>query len=72
MGDQLVKTLLGQGGKGLGDGVTREILQMHFGEDDGRYTNLRNEFRKVATDPKDKRKAAGMKSKLGKQLLKAT
>jgi len=72
VGDQLVKTLLGQGGKGLGDGVTREILQMHFGEDDGRYTNLRNEFRKVATDPKDKKKAAGMKSKLGKQLLKAT
>lgn len=72
VGDQLVKTLLGQGGKGLGEGVTREILQMHFGEDDGRYTNLRNEFRKVATDPKDKKKAAGMKSKLGKQLLKAT
>ena len=72
VGDQLVKTLLGEGGKGLGDGVTREILQEHFGEDDGRYTNLREEFRKVATDPKDKKKAAGMKSKLGKQLLKAT
>jgi len=72
VGDQLVKTLLGEGGKGLGDGVTREILQEHFGEDDGRYTSLRDEFRKVATDPKDKKKAAGMKSKLGKQLLKAT
>ena len=71
VGDQLVKTLLGEGGKGLGDGVTREILQEHFGEDDGRYTSLRDEFRKVATDPKDKKKAAGMKSKLGKQLLKA-
>jgi len=71
VGDQLVKTLLGEGGKGLGDGVTREILQEHFGEDDGRYTSLREEFRKVATDPKDKKKAAGMKSKLGKQLLKA-
>ena len=72
VGDQLVKTLLGEGGKGLGDGVTREILQEHFGEDDGRYTSLRDEFRKVATDPKDKKKANGMKSKLGKQLLKAT
>ena len=71
VGDQLVKTLLGEGSKGLGDGVTREILQEHFGEDDGRYTSLREEFRKVATDPKDKKKAAGMKSKLGKQLLKA-
>ena len=39
---------------------------------DSRYTDLRNEFRKVATDDKDKKKAAGMKSKLGKTLLKAT
>jgi len=72
VGDQLVKTLLGEGGKGLGNGVTREILQEHFGADDNRYTDLRNEFRKVATDDKDKKKAAGMKSKLGKTLLKAT
>ena len=72
VGDQLVKTLLGEGGKGLGNSVTREILQEHFGADDNRYTDLRNEFRKVATDDKDKKKAAGMKSKLGKTLLKAT
>lgn len=72
VGDELVKTLLGEGGKGLSNGVTREILQEHFGADDNRYTDLRNEFRKVATDEKDKKKAAGMKSKLGKTLLKAT
>ena len=72
VGDQLVKTLLGEGGKGLNNEVTRELLSEHFGEDDKRYTDLRNELREVATDPKDKKKAAGMKSKLGKQLLKAT
>jgi hypothetical protein len=72
VGDQLVKTLLGDGGKGMGSGVTREILDEHFGNDDRSYTELRDEFRKVATTPKDKAKAAGMKSKLGKQLLKAT
>lgn len=72
VGDQVVKTLLGKGQRGLGDDVTRELLQEHFGEDDSRYVNLREEFRRVATDEKDKKKAAGMKSKLGKQLLKAT
>lgn len=72
VGDELVKTLLGEGGKGLGEGVTREILDEHFSGDDKSYTDLREEFRKVATDPKDKKKAAQMKSKLGKQLLKAT
>jgi len=72
VGDQLVKTLLGEGGKGLNNEVTRQLLSEHFGEDDKRYTDLRNELRQVATDPKDKKKAAGMKSKLGKQLLKAT
>ena len=72
VGDQLAKTLLGEGGKGLGDGVTKEILLQHFTDDDTRYNELREEFRKVATDDKDKKKAAGMKSKLGKTLLKAT
>ena len=72
VGDQLAKTLLGEGGKGLGDGVTKEILLQHFTDDDTRYNELREEFRKVATDDKDKKKAAGIKSKLGKTLLKAT
>jgi len=72
VGDELSKTLLGEGGKGLGDSVTREILEQHFSDDDGRFNDLREEFRKVATDDKDKKKAAGMKSKLGKTLLKAT
>ena len=72
VGEELSKTLLGEGGKGLGDGVTKEILLQHFSDDDTRFTDLRNEFRKVATEPSDKKKAAGMKSKLGKTLLKAT
>ena len=72
VGEQLAKTLLGEGGKGLGNEVTRELLTEHFGADDTRYTELRDEFRKVATEDKDKKKAAGMKSKLGKTLLKAT
>ena len=72
VGEELSKTLLGEGGKGLGDQVTREVLKEHFGSDDTRYSDLREEFKKVATDPKDKKKAAGMKSKMGKTLLKAT
>ena len=72
VGDELSKTLLGEGGKGLGDTVTKEVLLQHFADDDGRYNDLREEFRRVATDDKDKKKAAGMKSKLGKTLLKAT
>jgi len=72
VGDELSKTLLGEGGKGLGDTVTKEVLIQHFADDDGRFNDLREEFRRVATDEKDKKKAAGMKSKLGKTLLKAT
>jgi hypothetical protein len=72
VGEELSKTLLGEGGKGLGNEVTRELLLEHFGADDTRYGDLREEFKKVATDPKDKKKAAGMKSKMGKSLLKAT
>ena len=72
VGEELSKTLLGEGGKGLGDQVTREVLREHFGSDDKRYSDLREEFKKVATDPKDKKKAAGMKSKMGKALLKAS
>ena len=72
VGDELSKTLLGEGGMGLGDQVNREVLIEHFIGDDTRYNELRDEFRKVATDPKDKKKANGMKSKLGKTLLKAT
>ncbi len=72
VGEELSKTLLGEGGKGLGDQVTREVLREHFGSDDQRYSDLREEFKKVATDPKDKKKAAGMKSKMGKALLKAS
>ena len=70
VGDQLVKTL-GKDGGGLGDEVTAEVLMEHFSNDDNEYTNLRDEFRRVATDDKDKKKAAGMKSKLGKTLLKS-
>jgi len=72
VGDELAQTLLGEGGKGLAEGVSREILDEHFASDDNSYNSLREEFRKVATTPKDKAKAAGMKSKLGKTLLKAT
>jgi len=72
VGEELSKTLLGEGGKGLGDQVTKELLIEHFGSDDTRYNDLREEFRKVATDEKDKKKANGMKSKMGKTLLKAT
>lgn len=72
VGEELSKTLLGEGGKGLGDEVTREVLREHFSGDDTRYNDLREEFRKVATDEKDKKKANGMKSKMGKTLLKAT
>jgi hypothetical protein len=68
--DELVQTLRKDGG-GLTDDVTSEILTEHFNNDDNEYTNLRDEFRKVATDDKDKKKAAGMKSKIGKSLLKA-
>ena len=69
---ELVKTLLGEGGKGLGDGVTPDILAEHFDDDDKRYTDLRDEFRKASTDKKTRAKADQMKSKIGKQLLKAT
>ena len=82
VGDQLVKTLLGKGGKGLSDELTKDILIEHFNQDDKRYTDLRNEFRKAASDDASKKKAAGddaskkkaagLKSKLGKQLLKAS
>jgi len=72
VGDQLVKTLLGKGGKGLSDELTKGILIEHFNQDDQRYTELRNEFRKAAGDDASKKKAAGLKSKLGKQLLKAS
>lgn len=72
VGDELVKTLLGKGGKGLSDQLTKELLIEHFNEDDKRYTDLRNEFRKAASDDASKKKAAGLKSKLGKQLLKAS
>lgn len=72
VGDELVKTLLGEGNKGIGEGVTINLLDEHFNNDDKNYTSLRDEFRRVATTPKDKAKAAGIKSKLGKTLLKAT
>ena len=72
VGDQLAKTLLGEGGKGMSDSVTREILTEHFSGDDQRHTELRDEFRKVAgSDKKTAAKANGIKSKLGKTLLKA-
>jgi hypothetical protein len=72
VGDQLVKTLLGKGGKGLSDELTKDLLIEYFNQDDQRYTDLRNEFRKAAGDDASKKKAAGLKSKLGKQLLKAS
>jgi len=72
VGDELVKTLLGESNKGIGEGVTRDLLDEYFDNDDKNYTSLRDEFRRVASTPKDKAKAAGIKSKLGKTLLKAT
>jgi hypothetical protein len=72
VGDQLVKTLLGKGGKGLSDELTKDLLIEYFNQDDQRYTDLRNEFRKAATDNASKKKADGLKSKIGKQLLKAS
>lgn len=73
VGDKLAKTLLGEGGRGLGDSVTRDILTQYFTDDDTRHTDLRNEFRKASGgDKKTAAKANGIKSKLGKTLLKAT
>ena len=69
--DQLVKTMLGENGKGMSAKLTGEMLSQYLDEDDKRYDDLREEFRKVATNPKDAKKAAGMKSKMGKTLLKA-
>ena len=72
VGEELSKTLLGEGGKGMGDSVTKEILLEHFGADDQRHTELRDEFRKAAGgDKKTAAKANSIKSKLGKTLLKA-
>ena len=72
VGEELSKTLLGEGDKGMGDSVTKEILLEHFGADDQRHTDLRNEFRKAAGDDKKTAgKANSIKSKLGKTLLKA-
>ena len=69
--DQLVKTMLGENGKGMSAKLTGEMLNQYLDEDDKRYDDLREEFRKVATNPKDAKKAAQMKSKMGKTLLKA-
>lgn len=69
--DQLVKTMLGENGKGMSAKLTGEMLNQYLDEDDKRYEDLREEFRKVATNPKDAKKAAQMKSKMGKTLLKA-
>ena len=69
--DQLVKTMLGENGKGMSAKLTGEMLSQYLDEDDKRYDDLREEFRKVATNPKDAKKAAQMKSKMGKTLLKA-
>ena len=72
VGSELTKTLLGEGGKGLGDTVTKEVLIQHFLDDDQRHTDLKKEFRKVAgEDKKTAAKANGIKSKLGKTILKA-
>ena len=50
----------------------KNILTQHFSDDDTRHTDLRNEFRKVAgEDKKTAAKANGIKSKLGKTVLKA-
>ena len=64
---QLSKTLLGDDGKGLGAGVTGDILTGHFQQDDQRYTDLREEFRKVGG-----KSPGGAVSKMGKTILKAT
>ena len=64
VGDQLAKTLLGEGGKGLGDSVARDILTQHFSDDDTRHTDLRNEFRKVAGEDKKTTEIRLMESSL--------
>ena len=53
----------------MGDSVTREILLEHFGVDDQRHTELRDEFRKAGEDKKTVTLLDGIKSKLGKTLL---
>ena len=71
---QLIKTMVGDGKgkvKGLSNEMTSDMLNEYFNQDDEKYTTLRDEFRRVATDPKDKSKANGLKSTMGKQLLSA-
>ena len=54
--------------------VSPEIfLLQHFSDDDQRHTDLKKEFRKVISeDKKTASKANGIKSKLGKTVLKTT
>ena len=56
--DQLVKTMLGENGKGMSAKLTGEMLNQYLDEDDKGYEDLREEFRKVIlTNPKDVKKA---------------
>ena len=64
VGTQLVKTFVGEGGKGMSDDVTGDVIKGHFEEDDKRHTDLREEFRKVGG------KTSGVVSKMGKNFLK--
>ena len=54
--DQLVSTMLGENGKGMSSSLTGDMLNQYLDEDDKRYDQLKEEFRKVATNPKDKAK----------------
>ena len=66
VGGELVKTMLGEGGKGMADELNADVLREHFGSDDTRFDDLRKEFRKVGG-----KTPSGMNSKMGKTLLKA-
>ena len=66
VGQELSKTLLGEDNKGLGNDVTSDVLKGHFQQDDQRYMDLREEFRKVGG-----KSPSGAASKMGKTILKA-
>jgi len=67
----LIKTMSEGDNKDMIPDMTGETLSEYFSQDDGRFTDLRGEFRKAATNDKDKKKAGQLKSKMGKELLKS-
>jgi len=73
---QLVQTLVDEisedgkvTGKELTSGMTMDLLRGHFDNSDKSYEELRKQFRKNAKTPEDKKKAGGLKSGIGKELL---